>query len=157
MPWKTLSEQLSLSNVIGEFTLEESRAFADLAVLIMLADERVTTQELEELSALLEALPLGDEDEIEEKMADHLAYSRQTVERAMDEEEVDMFIQQTSAKIVGREHREHALELLAVLAYSDGVAASEEDICYRIGRAFGFDDDAVEDALMHGSLDSIAD
>jgi transcription initiation factor IIF auxiliary subunit len=156
MPWNKLSEELANSDVIKDFNLEESRAFVDLAVLVMMVDERVTNEELEELSNLLAALPFEDAEEIEQKLGDHIAYARQTVQQALgDDGSVDDFIEETSAQIEGEAHRVHTLELLAHLAYSDDVDLAETDVCHRIGQAFGFDDDQIEDALMSGSLDRI--
>jgi hypothetical protein len=156
MPWNKLSEELAKSDVINDFTLEESRAFVDLAVLVMMADERVTNEELEELSDQLSMLPFEDADEIEAELGDHIAYARDTVAQALDDDDaIESFIDETTAKIDGDEHRVHVLELLANLAYSDDVDLAETDICYRIGEALGFDEDQIEDALMSGSLDRI--
>ncbi len=156
MPWNNLREELAQSNAIGDFTLEESRAFADLAVLVMMIDEQVTNDELEELSAQLAQLPFEDTEEIERKLGDQIAYARQTVEQILDDEDaIDSFIEETASKIEGDEHRQHVLELLAVLAYSDEVDIVEADICHRVGEAFGFDEDRIEDALMDGALGRI--
>ena len=46
MPWKKLENELADSEFLADFTLDESRAFADLAVLVMMIDERVTNEEL---------------------------------------------------------------------------------------------------------------
>lgn len=156
MPWNKLREELTQSDVVGDFTLEESRAFVDLAVLVMMADEQVTNEELEELSDQLAALPFEDAEEIEQKLGDHIAYARQTVEQLLDDpDSIDSFIDETTDKIDGDEHRLHTLELLAVLAYADEVDIAEADICHRIGLAFGFDEDRIEDALMDGALGRI--
>lgn len=158
MPWNTLSEELAKSEVVGEFTLEESRAFADLAVLVMMIDERVTNAELEELTEQLHALPFEDAEEIEAKLSDQIAWARQTVDQVIDDQKaLDSFIEETAAKIEGESHRMHALELLSALAYSDDVDVTEEDVVFRIGRAFGFSRAEIDDALMHGSLGSITE
>jgi hypothetical protein len=156
MPWTKLSEELAKSSIVSDFSLEESRAFVDLAVLVMMVDERVTTEELEKLSDQLAALPFEDVEEIEQALGDHIAHARKTVKQALgDKDAVDEFIEETSAKIDGKEHRIHALELLANLAYSDDVDVSEADVCHRIGEAFGLDEDRIEHALMSGSLERI--
>ncbi|QDG54152.1 TerB family tellurite resistance protein [Persicimonas caeni] len=153
MPWNKLREELAQSDVISDFTLEESRAFVDLAVLVMMIDEQVTTDELEELSDQLAALPFEDAEEIERELGDQIAYARKTVDELLDDkDQIDSYIAETAAKIDGDDHRQHVLELLAVLAYSDEVDIQETDICHRVGKAFGFDEKRIEDALMDGAL-----
>lgn len=152
MPVKALSEELMDPKVFADFTLEESRAFVDLTVLVMMIDERISDVELEELSAQLTGLPFDSEEDIERHLADHIAYSRQTIEQVLgDDAAIDEFIAQTTAKIEEGTHRRHTLELLAAMAYSDAVDPAEEDICHRVGRAFGFDDQAVDAVLGGGS------
>lgn len=156
MPWMELSEQLAESKLIGDFTLDESRAFVDLAVLVMMIDEQVTIDELEELSDQLKELPFKDAEELERELGDQIAYSRKTVEELLDDEDaMDAFIDETASQIEGDEHRQHVLELLAALAYSDEVDIAEADVCHRVGLAFGFDEDRIEDALMDGALGQI--
>lgn len=153
MPWNKLSEELAQSDVIKDFSLEESRAFVDLAVLVMMIDEQVTLEELEELSDQLAALPFEDAEEIERELGDQIAFARKTVNELLDDkDELDTYIAETAAKIDGDDHRQHVLELLAVLAYSDEVDVEEADICHRVGEAFGFDEKRIEDALMDGAL-----
>ncbi len=121
-----------------------------------MVDEQVTTDELEELTDQLKELPFADAQEIEAELGDQIAYARKTVEEVLDDDDaVDAFIEETTAQIDGAEHRRHVLELLAALAYSDDVDPSETDICHRVGLAFGFDDDEIEQALMDGALDHI--
>lgn len=155
---ESLKDQLGGGSTLSSFSEEESKALADLSVLVMMADSRVTDEELAELSESLRELPFQSDRDVEEVLGEHMADARDDVEGILgDEDAVEAYVVQRAEIIESDEHREAALEKLAELIYSDGAAADEESILHRIGDAFGMERQRVQDALMHGSIDNILD
>lgn len=154
----SFSDQLGGESPLATFSLEESQALADLAVLVIMVDQRVTDEELTELSESLRELPFDSERDVEEALGEHMEAAKKAAEAFEDDDDaLDDYISERATIIESEEHREAALEKLAELIYSDGAAAGEESILHRIGEGFGMDQQKVQDALMHGSLDNILD
>ena len=155
---ESLQDQLGGGSALSSFSEEESKALADLSVLVMMADSRVTDEELAELSESLRELPFESDRDVEEVLGEHMEQARDEVEGMLgDDDAVGEYVAERAAIIDSDDHREAALEKLAELIYSDGAAADEESILHRIGDAFGMERQRVQDALMHGSIDNILD
>ena len=152
----SLTSQLGDDSPLADFSVEESQALADLAVLVMMVDRKVTDDELEELSDSLHELPFESEREVDEALSKHMESTRAQAQDIVDDDEaLQSFIDERAAEIEEGAHRDAALDKLAELAYSDEVVVGEENIVQKIGTAFGMDEATVQDALMHGSLDNI--
>jgi predicted DsbA family dithiol-disulfide isomerase len=155
---ESLQDELGGESSLSSFSLEESQALADLAVLVIMVDHKVTDEELAELSESLRELPFDSERDVEEALGEHMEAAKKAAEAfEEDDSALDDYIAERAKVIEPEDHREAALEKLAELIYSDGAAADEESILHRIGKAFGMDSQKVQDALMHGSIDNILD
>lgn len=155
---ESLKDQLGGGSALSSFSEEESKALADLSVLVMMADSRVTDEELAELSESLRELPFESDRDVEEVLGEQISQARDEVEGMVDDADaVGEYVAARAETIESDDHREAALEKLAELIYSDGAAADEESILHRIGDAFGMERQRVQDALMHGSIDNILD
>lgn len=155
MTIETFRDRYGESNLLDELSLEESSAFADLAILVVLSDREVSEEELDALSEQLLSLAFDDESEIEEAYGDRAREVKATVSELLEDEadgEVDRFIRERANLLTGGAYREEALEMLATLAYADGLEPSEEDVCFQIGRAFGFPRE-----MVHVTFDEVAD
>lgn len=144
MTIRTFHDRYGDSDLLDQFTLEESAAFADLAILVVMADREVSDEELEALSEQLLSLVFEDEAEVEEAYGERAENVKQSISSVLvRDDELERFIRERANAISGGAHREEALEMLATLAYADGLDPSEEDICFEIGRAFGFPSEMV--------------
>ena len=133
------------SDILDEFSLPESKAFVELAMLILHADRDVTDLERDELEAQLESLPLTVTQQ-ERVLERHIDRMENVLEQLLDNpESTEEFIADATDRLQGPRHREHALELLVALAYADKPEMEESEIYRRIGRAFGFDESKVEE------------
>lgn len=145
MSISTFHDRYGNSGALDEFTLEESVAFADLAMLVVMVDREESDEELETFGEQLLSLAFEDPEELEAAYADRGESIHGEITSILgDQRAVDSFIRERAASIRGGAHREQALEMLATLAYADGVEPSEKDLCFRIGRAFGFPSEMVE-------------
>lgn len=144
MTIQTFRSRYGDSDLLDEFNCEESAAFADLAILVVMADREVSDDELEALSTQLLSLAFEDEDEIEEAYGERAEEVQEQISAAhVRGDDLDRFIRERAKTISGGAQREEALEMLATLAYADGLEPSEEDVCFEIGRAFGFPSEMV--------------
>lgn len=154
----SLSSQLGDGGPLANYSVEESKALADLAVLVIMVDRQVTDEELEELSESLHELPFESEREVDEALSERMSSTRARAEELVeDEQALREYIDERATQIEEGEHRQAALDKLAELAYSDEAVPGEENILHVIGEAFGMEEGTVQDALMHGSIDNILD
>lgn len=146
----SFSDQLGGESSLASFSLEESQALADLAVLVIMVDRRVTDEELTELSESLRELPFDSERDVEEALGEHMEAAKKAAEAFEDDDgALDDYISERAKTIESEEHREAALEKLAELIYSDGAAADEESILHQIGEGFGMDEQKVQIGRAH--------
>ncbi|MGM0559021.1 MAG: hypothetical protein ACQEVA_21735, partial [Myxococcota bacterium] len=126
---ESLQDKLGGGDALSSFSLAESQALADLAVLVIMVDHKVTDEELAELSESLRELPFDSEREVEEALGEHMEAAKKAAEAFEDNDDaLDEYIAERAKIIEPEEHREAALEKLAELIYSDGAAADEESI-----------------------------
>jgi len=143
------------STLLDDLSLEQSAAFADLAILVVLSDREVSRAELDALSEQLISLAFEDESDIEEAYGDRARNVKETVSELLEDDsdrEIERFVRERADVLTGGAYREEALEMLATLAYADGLEPSEEDVCFQIGRAFGFPRE-----MVHVTFDEVAD
>lgn len=137
-------------------TLEESQAVFDLLLLVVMIDGQITDEELESVSAESEKFPFGSAEDFAELVEDHAFRTRAELETVIDDDDaIAAFIADRSDLIEGEDKRREALKMLAVVAYSDGVDSTEEDLVHQIGRYFGFSDEDIEAKLLAGVLSQI--
>ena len=133
------------SEILGEFSLPESKAFVELAMLIIHIDREVTDIERDEFDAQLASLPFTDPQK-ERILGPHIARTEKVLEQTLgDPDAVETFIENATDRLQGRSHRKHALELLVALAYADQPQFEESHTYQQIGEAFGFDEDEREE------------
>jgi len=140
------------SEMLADFSERELRAFIELAFLVVMADREVTEQELDALREQLFKLAFESQAEAAEMLDEKGEQIRIRVDRMLeDESKVESFIRRRAELISGGAHRETALDILASLAYADELAPSEEDVCFQIGRSFGFPGEMVTVQLEEAS------
>ncbi len=140
------------SEMLADFSERELRAFIDLAFLVVMADREVTEQELDALREQVFKLAFESQAEVAEMLDEEGRQIRRRVEGMLgDDAKVESFIRRRAELISGGAHRETALDILASLAYADDLAPSEEDVCFQIGRAFGFPGEMVTVQLEEAS------
>jgi hypothetical protein len=140
------------SDILSDFTDRELKAFVDLAFLVVMADREVTEDELDALGDQLFKLAFESQTQAVELLEEEGAEIRARIEQRLDDpEKVESFIRRRAELITGGAHRETALDILASLAYADDLAPSEQDVCFQIGRAFGFPGEMVTVQLEEAS------
>lgn len=141
---ETFGRKYGGSDALRDFSREESLAFADLAFLVIMADRNVSEAELETVSDQLLSLAFDSEEEIEREYGGEEETVQDEIAEVLgDEEAVEDFVRRRATRIEGGAHREEALEMLATLAYADGLDPSEEDVCFQVARALGFPSEMV--------------
>lgn len=141
-------EEIYDSEILDEFSLPESKAFVELAMLIVHVDRQVTDLELDELDAQLAALPFTDTQQ-ERILGRHVDRTEKVLQQILDDaDSIQTFVEDATDRLQGRRHRRHALELLVALAYADEPELEESAIYQEIGEAFGFDPQERE-AIWH--------
>lgn len=153
---RALIDHYDNQSPLKSLSLEESKALFDLLLLAVMIDGEVTDEELESVSQESEKFPFADAAHFEELVGAHAHQTRDELESILDDEAaVDKFIEDRAAVITDDEKRRKSLEMIAVVAYSDGVDQSEEDLCHQIGAHFGFSKDEIESKLVVGSLEKM--
>ena len=145
MPIESFDEKYAGSRVLEDFTAEEGAAFAELGTLVVMADRQVTLDEVETLTDKFIDLAFDGDEAVEALGAAAGETVREKVTDLLDDEEaLDDYIRRKADVISEAGKRETLLEMLATVAYSDGLVPSEKDVCFRIGRAFGFPREMVK-------------
>jgi hypothetical protein len=136
---------------------KESKAFLDLLVLAILADEEITDEELEQLDEELLRLPFLWDAEMQERVVEHSAKTREYVESILgDEAQLNIFIKGLAAGISSGEHRTIALRMFTAVILADGITDMERERIFDVGSAFGFESDNVRD-VIDDVLDSLGE
>lgn len=152
---RALIQQYESKSPLKELSTDECIALTDLLILAVMIDGEITSEELQAVTDQSEKLPFERPEDYEELMAEHAFKVKAEIEALLgDEKALQSFIEARTARIKGEEKREESLKMIAVVAYSDGVDAAEEDLCHKVGAAFGFSEDQIEAKLVLGSLDS---
>ena len=145
MDFDDFDSEYAGSDILEDFTSEEGAAFAELGTLVVMADREVTTDEVETLVGQFIELAFDGDEAAEALGAAPDETVREKVKALLDDEEaLGDYIREKAEVIPEAGKRETVLELLATVAYADGLEPSEKDVCYKIGRAFGFPREMVQ-------------
>ena len=124
---------------------EQCKAFLDLLVFATLADGKITEIELNQFDEELMRLPFLWDDEIRDRVIEHSANTRDTLEEQItDHDYVNTFIDDLATRIVTNEHRELGLRMFVAIVISDGMNELERNCCIRVADAFGRPKDEVD-------------
>lgn len=135
---KTLSYFQELE-ALKDLDVEQNKAFLDLLVFAVLADEEITDDELVQLDEELARLPFLWDDEVRDEVIDHSTKSREALESHIENEEfIGDFLQNIADAISDPDERVVALRMFAAVVLSDGITAQERQRCYQIGELLDF-------------------
>ncbi len=138
---------------LENLTESESKAFLDLLVLAVLADDEITEVELQQLDEELTRLPFIWDSGRRDTVVDHSAKTREYLEGIVDNEaKIEIFIKGVADKLVSEVHRIVALRAFTAIVVSDGVTDAERERVFDVGSALGFDSDTVA-----GVIDEVRD
>ncbi len=141
---------------LRDLSLEESQAIFDLLLLTVMIDGEITDEELESVSEESEKFPFGSAEDFADLVEDRAFRTRAELEAIIDDDDgIATFIADRADLIEGDDKRREALKMIAVVAYSDGVDSTEEDLVHQIGRYFGFSDEDIEAKLLAGILGNL--
>lgn len=127
---------------------EESKAFLDLLVLAILADDEITEQELTQLDDELMRLPFLWDADVRDRVVEHSARTREYIESISgDEGQIDIFIRGLAEGISAGEHRIVALRMFTAVILSDGMTDMERERVFDVGSALGLESDVVRDVI----------
>lgn len=126
----------------------ESKAFLDLLVLAILADEEITEDELAQLDEELMRLPFIWNDEMRETVVEHSAGTREYLEGIIDDEaKVEIFINGLADRIPDHDHRVVAMRAFTAIVLADGITDQERERVFDVGSALGFDSDDTSELI----------
>ena len=144
MSFDTLVDHFRNQEVLGELTMLETQAFVELLILTVLIDGEITEEELEGLSEQWGQLPFAGDDALETLVGEHGAETREFLEtRVHDPKEVDEFLERVAAKLTRPHTQEAAVQMVAAVAFADGLDSAELTLCENLGSKFGFEVDKV--------------
>jgi hypothetical protein len=127
---------------------KESKAFLDLLVLAILADEEITDDELEQLDDELMRLPFLWDADVRERVVEHSAKTREYIESISDDaSQLDIFIRGLADGIPSEQHRIVAMRMFTAVILADGMTDTERERIFDVGSAFGFDSDTISDVI----------
>lgn len=127
---------------------EESKAFLDLLVLAILADNEITDEELTQLDEELLRLPFLWDADTRERVVDHSAQTREYLESILGQEnKIEIFVKGVTDRITNPDHRVVALRMFAAVVLSDGITDVERERVFDVGSAFGITGDTVDDLI----------
>lgn len=150
---RALIEKYSTITALKELSIEESIALTDLLLLTIMVDGEITTEELEAFTTQSKKLPFDTAEAYEAVVSAHAHNVKTEIESILSKDDaLKSFISARASQIDGTDKRREALKAIAIVAYSDGVDPSEEDLCHQIGLAFGFTHNEIESKLILGSL-----
>lgn len=122
----------------------ESKAFLDLLVLAVLADEEITEGELAQLDEELTRLPFIWNSDLRDQVVDHSARTREYLEGIIaNEAKIEIFIKGVADKLLNEVHRVVALRAFTAIVLADGITDAERERVFDVGSALGFDSDIV--------------
>ncbi len=124
----------------------ERSAFLDLLVLAILADAKITDEELEQMDKELLCLPFLTDPEQNKKAAVQIKKARTFLEGNIHNYEViDGFIRELSFKLIDPTHRVIALRMFIAVTMADGTTELERKRCVFLADCFGWPESRVDE------------
>lgn len=126
----------------------ESKAFLDLLVLGVLADEEISEEELAQLDEELMRLPFLWDEDLRDEVVAHSARTREYLEGLIhDESKLEIFIRGVADRLPEEVHRVVALRAFTAIVLADGITDDERERVFDVGSALGFESDVVRDVI----------
>jgi hypothetical protein len=152
---KTLSYFQELE-ALKDLDVDQNKAFLDLLVFAVLADEEITDDELAQLDEELARLPFLWDDDVRDEVIEHSTRSREALESNIDDESfISEFLGNIAESITDPDERTVGLRMFCAVVLSDGITAQERQRCYQIGDLFEFHNAEVDEIIDEVS-DSLA-
>lgn len=145
---------MSFSDVHPDWTVVQSlspsevRATLELLITAMLLDGRISVNERETLIDEFARLPAHSGD-IGGADVKRMVYESEDRMRAMDADDFGDYLDGVCSRIQSPEKRVAILQLVTILAVSDGFSEDEFDLCRAIGHRFELEMNMVEDILRN--------
>lgn len=148
MNFAALLDQTRDEAVLQDLSAAESRAFVDLLILAVLADEQITEEELVGLAEQWGQLPFAGDAQLEEVMGDHGYKTREFLEQNMsDDAAIDAFLRERVRPLERLEVRRAALRMVAIVSLADGFDEAEARLCRKLGDALNLSGAVVQEVL----------
>lgn len=140
---------------LKSMSMDANKAFMDLLVLAVIADEEVTDEEIEQLDEELLRLPFIWDNDAREEVSSHSAATRELLEDSRDRPGVmESFIVSLAKRIQTEEHRRIAMRMFIAVAHSDGFNEQERQLVHAVGAAFEFEAGII-DHFIHEIAESL--
>lgn len=153
---KTLSYFQELE-ALKDLDVDRNKAFLDLLVFGVLADEEITDDELVQLDEELARLPFLWDDDVRDEVVDHSAKSRTELENNLDDEDfIADYLKKVAGTIDDQDERIVAMRMFCAVVLSDGITAQERQRAFQVGDLFGFHQAEVDEILTEVS-DALAE
>ncbi len=124
----------------------ERAAFLDLLVLAILADAKITDEELEQMSSEMLLLPFLCDPALRESVDAHIQGARVFLEDNIhDHDVIDGFIRELSFKLIDPTHRLIALRMFISITMADGTTDLEHRRCVFLADCFGWPASRVDE------------
>lgn len=134
--------------ILKDLNEAESAAFLDLLVLAILADSKITDEELAQMDEELMRLPFVWDADVRERVTAHSADTRTFLEKHIeDHETITTFIKSFATKITEDDHREIALRMFIAITMSDGISELERNRCITLAETFGQSRESVDQLI----------
>lgn len=117
----------------------ERSAFLDLLVLAILADAKITDEELEQMDKELLLLPFLEDPEVKEKANLRIAKTKRNLRANIhDHDYVNSFVHELSFHLIDPAHRMIALRMFVSITMADGTTELERTRCEFLADCFGW-------------------
>ena len=154
---KTLSYFQELE-ALKDLDVDQNKAFLDLLVFAVLADEEITDQELAQLDEELARLPFLWDDDVRDEVIEHSTTSREALESNIEDEAyISDFLDNIAESITDTDERTVGLRMFCAVVLSDGITAQERQRCYQIGDLFEFHHAEVDEIIDEVADSLVAD
>ena len=124
----------------------ERSAFLDLLVLAILADAKITDEELEQMNTEMLSLPFLADPALTEKVNTHIQGARVFLEANIHNYDIiNGFIRELSFKLIDPTHRLIALRMFISVTMADGTTDLERKRCVFLADCFGWPESRVDE------------
>lgn len=124
----------------------ERSAFLDLLVLAILADAKITEDDLKQMDVEMLSLPFLSDPTLRESAEAHIKKARIFLEANIHNYDViNGFIRELSFKLIDPTHRLIALRMFISITMSDGTTALDRDRCVFLADCFGWPESRVDE------------
>ena len=141
-------DQYKDENILSNLTQGETRAFVDLLILTVMADNVITEEELEGLAEQWGQLPFADDSNLEDMMGEHGYTTREYLEACgNDDEAISKFLVESTEPLKTHDVKMAALRMVAIVSLSDGVDETEQKLVRQLGSALDLEESEIEKTI----------